>query len=502
MTVLSPRRLQVPAAFNAPALDEITGLKVVPGRTEDRRSALYDTADLDLTRWGVRIEHDTQQGWRIELPAVGAIDRHVRVLSGGASVPAQVRRTVQALTEDRRLRRLVRLDVHAVITLLVAPDQDEPVLLLADEQISVTEGRRLVARFQEYVIRPGTGATRSRLDAVESLLCDAGAVSLTPGSSRLLDVLGPRAGSPPAVVDPGTPAGGEAWTEALSARLRHTLHALILLDAHVRLHARQGAVAAYADALRELHAALGARDDCSQAGPTETIPGPARSLQEAIDAVVTVDGRRERIVDASSRLGLDPARRRPLDERIERERASAHRSLLASMDGSAWRQDLADRCARAVMSSPDVEDADGDAVTVAGRAARQRVDLLRDVIGTASGTASAGDADPDPQVDRLLAELAVLSGSVAEVAADASAKRFAKRLRRHRRAVARYAQVQGTVAWLQEVAASGLDATTCFDAGQVAGVERLAAAEAAEEVASTWDRLGRPKATRWLSTGR
>lgn len=486
--MLSPRRLQVPAAFNAPALDEVTGLKVVPGRTEDRRSALYDTTELDLTRWGARIEHDTQQGWRVELPTVASIERHVRVVPGGASVPAQVRRTVRALTGDRQLRRLVRLDVHAVITLLVASGQDEPVLLIADEQISVTEGRRLVARFREHVIRPGTGATEARLDAVEGRLREAGAVPLSAGSSRLADVLGPRATSPPAVVAGDDPEAADGRCEVVDARLRRALHAVLLLDAHVRLHGQQPAVAAYAAGLRHLRAGLGAWDDLPEVPTLGATLDTLDELQQVADDVVAVDARRVRISGAAARAGLDPARRRPLDERIERDRVASSKALIGRMDRTDARQAY-DR----VRSSSHRLTSPGDPpASAAGAAAQRRWSLLGDEVG------AAPTGQPSEQRDVLLAELAVLNEVVGDVTDDASARRFGKRLARHREAVTRAAQSQDTVAWLRSTAVAGTGAQEAFDAGQLAGIEQLAVAESLAQVATTWKRLGRPKATRWL----
>ncbi len=487
--MLSPRRLQVPAAFTAPALDEVTGLEVMPGRTENRRSALYDTEELDLTRWGARIEHDTQRGWRIEIPRVASIDRQVRVLPGGASVPAQVRRTVRALTGDRRLRRLVRLDVHAVITLLVASGQDEPVLLIADEEVSVTEGRRLVARFREQVIRPGSGATQARLDAVEARLCEAGAVPLGPGSSRLLDVLGPRASSPPAVTAGDDPEPGVSLSEVVGSRLRRTLHALFLLDAHVRLHGQEQAVAAYAAELRYLRAGLKVWDELPQTPAVEATLDTLSELQQVADDVVAVDARLVRISGAAARVGLDPARSRPLEGRIERDRVGAAKALLGRMDRPDAQQafDTVGPLTR-LPSSPR----DSLPAPAADGAAQRRWTLLRDE-GEAGLT-----GQPSDQRDLLLAELGVLCDAVGDTTDGASVKRFRKRLARHRDALARAAQSQDTVTWLRSTAVTGLGAEEAFDAGQLAGVERLAAVEAVTQVATTWKRLGRPKATRWL----
>ena len=489
MTVLLPRRLQVPAAFTAPPLDELTGLQVIPGRTEDRRSALYDTADLDLTRWGVRIEHDTRQGWRIELPEVATIERHVRVLDGGASVPAQVRRTVRALTGDRPLRRLVRLDVRAVITLLVEAGQDEPVLLLADEEVSVTEGRRLVARFREQVIRPGTGATPARLDAVEARLCEAGAVALGAGSSRLLDVLGPRASSPPAVLDGDRGAVGGGVAEEAVAHLRRTLQAVPLLDAHVRLHGQPQAVAMYASELRHLRALLGAWDDPTEDEARESVRCAVGGLLQAADDVVLVDARRGRIIGAAALAGFEPARRQPLDDRIERDRTESYETLLRRLDRPDVRQAL-----DAVRSlRPGPVPADGPPLaTATARAAERRWGRLCEAVGTAAM------APATEQIGQLLEELAVLGDVAADAVDDGSAQRFRKRLRRHRRALVRSARSHETITWLQRTSMANLDPETCFDAGQLAGIERLAATRADALLASTWAKLGKPKSTRWL----
>lgn len=489
--MLSPRRLQVPAAFTAPALDEVTGLEVMPGRTEDRRSALYDTAELDLTRWGARIEHDTQQGWRIELPTVAPIDRQVRVLPGGASVPAQVRRTVRALTGGRQLRRLVRLDVHADVKLLVASDQDEPVLLIADEEVSVTEGRRLVARFREQVIRPGTGATQARLDAVEARLCEAGAVPLGTGSSRLLDVLGPRASSPPAVTAGDDPEPGDSLSEVVGSRLGRTLHALLLLDAHVRLHGQEQAVAAYAAQLRHLRAGLRVWDDLLQAPAVGTTLNTLSELQQVADDVVAVDTRLVRISAAAARVGLDPARSRPLEGRIERDRVAAAKALLGRMD----RPDAQQAFDTVRSSSPRPSSRrDSPPAAAADGAAQRRWTLLQDEVGHGL------TGEPSEQRAVLLAELGVLCDAVGDMTDDASVKRFRKRLARHCDALTRTAQSQQTVAWLRSTAVAGSGPDEAFDAGQLAGVERLAAVEAVAQVATTWKRLGRPKATRWLGT--
>lgn len=486
--MLASRRLQVPPAYLLPDLAGIGGYRQVAAPPEQRRLALHDTDELDLTRWGALIEHDPASGWRVELPRVevaeaAAVPRAVEHLPGGIGVPSAVHDLLASLTGGRSLRQLVRLDVRAEVTLLVGTDE-EPVIAVADEEISVTEGRRLVARFRELVLRPGSGATGDSLDEVERRLVAAGATVLGGGTSRPIEVFGQRAVAPPAVPAPPTISRRSSGGEVVRARLQRHVRSLVLVLPHLRVRASEEAVAVWEHALR------GLRADLAVLGPVigstgEDLGHQVAKLLTRAERVRAPERRAATIAIAAAMLDADDDRE-VLDARLRDEQ----QGLVAEFRGQLREETEVVLELRHLVTAGAPSVADTQIDTVVREVARARWAEVCEL-------AAAGH--PGDELMEVL-EIVVAAAELGRQREAAGAQRFHKRLRRCARAQVRVREAADAAGWLRAQAAAGADPAFSFLAGRLTGAVEVVELDARGAAAAAWGRLGDTRTQRWLAS--
>jgi CHAD domain-containing protein len=494
VSVLEPRRLEVPLAFTFPDLggrrSRSTRARAPSSR---RRWTLHDSAAHDLARAGAELAYEPDQGWRIELPAGPQLPARTVRMAGGPTPPARVRHLVAALLGGRPLEPLVEIEVASVSSEVVMPG-DEPQVVVADDAVSVWDGPRLVARSRELVLLPGPGARERDLDRVEAALVAAGAQRRPSGASRVLDTLDPPASLPTEPLVTSEVGGDATVEEVLRATLADGLARLLGADPHARLGEDPEGVHQLRVATRRLRANL--RTWRAQLDPRwgeetrEELAWLAVLLGEVRDAdvrEVRLRGHLEQLAWPDGAEALlahaaelaDPGRRRLQlalgDPRylglLDRLRAAVERPPLAPDAASApagtvvldivrrsWRR-LRDEV-RGLPTPPS--DAALHAVRLRTKRLRYAVEAASPLVGRpATRTAAAAEALQD-----VLGEL------------------------------------QDTVvtrAWLAEVARANPE--LAFRCGELAGLEQARAAAARAAWHERWSQLRRRRHRRWFREG-
>ena len=122
------------------------------------RATYYDTADLRMARHGVTLRYRTGEAetprWTLKLP-VGArgseLEREeLNFEASRREPPAEIRSLLTAHTRGEPLTAVATLRTRRRRIHLVA--DETPIAEVADDEVSVIEGRRVVSRFRELEV--------------------------------------------------------------------------------------------------------------------------------------------------------------------------------------------------------------------------------------------------------------------------------------------------------------------------------------------------------------
>jgi CHAD domain-containing protein len=497
------RKYEVEPRFKLPDLSRSLpkGGRLLPRPPASLRATYYDTPDLRLARAGISLRHrrGDDKPWTVKLPTATVGTRQEISRAGPAgSIPPDFVRLLTAYHRGAPLApaatmRTVRrgYELH---------DADQRLLAeIADDTVTVLEGRRATATFREIEVER-YGGGRKLLDKVGRVLRDAGAVEgeFTPKHVRAMgsaasgapDLAAPaRRLSPTATAatvvtnalrrdigqifgyDPlvrlrePLPDGDTAvhqmrvgcrrlrsdlrtfrplldasWADGLRAELSWLADVLGgARDAEV-LRDRLRRTAAL-DALAPLDDAAVARIDADLAARHEDA---LQNLDEALDAPRYLE-LLERLIDASASPRLAPGARKPA------------RDLLPGLVGRPWRK-LGDAATLSIGDPDDV----WHAVRVRGKRARYAADAVAPVLG--GGAADLAKALG--RVQNLLGE-----HQDAAVAADT---------------------------WLAIADADPDDHALAITAGRLYERERATILRVREEFPAAWEATNRPHLTEWL----
>lgn len=199
-------KLDVHPGFALPDLADLVadgGEAAVVG-PQDLRATYFDTEDLRLVRAGVTLRHRIEDGvgrWQLKLPLPTRCEgatRRLELHHDGAATrpPALLRAQLTAYTRGAALVRVARLRTARTTVVLRHPDG--AAAEVCDDEVSVYDGNRLVARFRELEVESADDALRGALVA---RLRDAGAEP-TDQQPKLVRALGPLATHPADVTVP------------------------------------------------------------------------------------------------------------------------------------------------------------------------------------------------------------------------------------------------------------------------------------------------------------
>ncbi|HSI26055.1 MAG TPA: CHAD domain-containing protein, partial [Aeromicrobium sp.] len=230
-------KLTVGPLFHLPDLSEVLDGFSAEGEGVQRFvTSYYDTQDLRLARWGCSLRYRTGEGWTVKLPAAGLSDTLAReehhFEAGPGRPPAPAIDLLRGYLRQEPVSLAVRLQTVRRTTRLLDAEA-KPAAEVVDDEVSVLDGRRVVARFRELEAELTQDADEAILDPVIKRLVAEGAQRAEPALPKYVRALMPLAAEPPEVEQSGKrPKTVEAMIRtALSASVVR----LIRHDAAVRL---------------------------------------------------------------------------------------------------------------------------------------------------------------------------------------------------------------------------------------------------------------------------
>lgn len=192
-----------PPSAAADGGDDLAGPRVVSLGERTLTATYWDTSDLRLTRSGISLRHrsagdGSERGWTVKLPAPGgggpALSRSEVAFTGpDGQPPPQAASLVIATTRAHPLEPVARL-VTKRRRIEVFDADGRPALEVADDEVSVMDGRRVAARFRELEVEQAAGDHDGHvlLPLVVRRLQEAGAGATDP-TPKIVRALGPRA---------------------------------------------------------------------------------------------------------------------------------------------------------------------------------------------------------------------------------------------------------------------------------------------------------------------
>jgi CHAD domain-containing protein len=483
-------------SFRMPDLHDLgSGIHAQPPETIRLQAAYFDTDDLRLSRAGASLRYRSDQGWTVKLPVSSdaMLTRWELTVPGEPGEPPEAAiDLVHALIRHEPLHLAARLNTVRERCELVDHEGKE-LAEIVDDEVSVLDGARLVARFREIEVEITDAVTPAMVQKIEQRLQAAGAgpTDLVP---KIVRALGPRALDPsdlasaPALDFASTPA------EVLRGAVASSTARLVEHDPGVRIGTDPEAVHQARVATRRLRSDLRTFHAVVDPAWSEPLRDELRWIGERLGAVRDTDVLLERF---EARLdGFPPSEAdagKHLLDGLRDHREHARTELLHAMRSERYLV-LLDRlvaATRALPSSPTGEDADielSDLVVKPWRKLRRAVQDL-------------SDDPPDTALHAVR-----IRAKRCRYAAEAVAPAIGKPARVFARAIAELQEVLGehqdaVIAgeWLRKHAADGGGSVErAFVAGELVSLEAAAAEASRAEWPAVWKRARAKHLREWL----
>jgi inorganic triphosphatase YgiF len=340
-------KLAVTESFMLPDLtDDGLGVLEVRELPElDLRSTYHDTADLRLARSGVTLRYrtgdDSGPTWTLKLRVEGrdGTERDEHSFPGSpGEVPADALRLVAAIARHEPLVPVASLHTRRQRWLLLA-DGEAPLAELADDEVSVLDGDRVLSRFRELELE-SRGPELKQLRPVAARLRRAGAVLAEP-VPKAIRAMGPRADAQPDVT-PLTARPGDPAADAVKAALASGTLRLIENDPATRLGDEEGLHQMRVSTRRlrsDLRTFAALLDQAWADGLSEELRWLGGLLGSVRDLDVQIAGLETMAADLAPALA-------PLFSRLRDRRDAARAELLAAIESERY-VDLLDRLVQA-----------------------------------------------------------------------------------------------------------------------------------------------------------
>ena len=489
-------KLGVPPGFELPELGgPDDGFSAEPQAARRLRTTYYDTADLRLARWGASLRYRPGEGWTVKLPEgqEGALlVRAEHVFPGdGRRPPAEAVAMVRAFVRTGRLSPVVRMR-----TLRRPVELREPagsrLAELADDEVQVLDGRRVVSRFRELEVELDEAGDEDLLEQVLDRLLEAGAETAEPTPKYLRALGGRERVLGPEIVPPEL--DDDATVEAL---LRHDLASgtlrLFRHEAGVRTGEDPEAVHQARVATRRLRSTLRTFSSLLDPDWTDRLRDELKWLADLLGQVRDTDVLLERFNEHLAALPAADAKVGPrLLAALVDQRDSARRRLLRAMATERYAVLLDDLVAAAAAPAL-LPGADRPAAQVMPPLVAKPWKKLRKQVR------KAGDDPPDDQLHQIR-----IRAKRARYAAEAVEPVIGKPAEDYADAVADLQSVLGDhqdavvgEAWLREAAGSARR-DVALAAGLLIAAERASAADTRERWRAVWKAASRKKLRAWL----
>ncbi|MEO5679259.1 MAG: CHAD domain-containing protein [Acidimicrobiales bacterium] len=465
----------------------------------------WDTADLRLTRAGLSLRHraasdGSERVWTVKLPAVGGgltLNRSEVTFDGPDGVPpAPAADLVTATTRGRRLEPVARL-VTRRRRRHVLDGEGRVALEVADDEVSVMDGRRLAARFRELEVElaPGEHGGAALLPLVVSRLQGAGAGAPDP-TAKIVRALGPRALAPPDV-QVGEVGPRSRAADAVQAAIATGTRRLVAHDPGVRLGGDDEDVHQARVATRRLRSDLATFGPLLDEGWVDDVRGELAWLAEELGVARDADVLLGRLRRQVSRLGgADAAAAAGLLQRLEAERAEARGRAAAALATARYAA-LLDQLVAAGQMPPLTE-----------RAGRRAAEVVPGLVAKAWGhLARAVEQVDDDSPLELLHEVRK-KAKRCRYACEAATPVCAADAQKLGAAVAGIQEVLGDMQdaavaelWLRSrvVGLTGADAAgQAFAAGLLTALQQQAGEQAIGSWRAAWEKASGKKLRKWL----
>ena len=490
-------KLAVPMQFEMPPLDTWA--------TTDRMTELpplrlaatyYDTEDLRLVRNGVTLRYRTGEGkggiWTLKVPLGNdaSVRDEIEMTGSSNRVPPEAYRLTTAFARGTALAPVARIRTQRLRWSL-RDDNGEEVAELADDRVSVLDGRRIVERFREIEVE-SKGLNRAGLQRIASGLKSSGAVA-TSVMPKLSRALGPKV-PPPEI--PVAPEIGEsdAVSTAFAAALADDVKRLMLYDPATRMGDEEG-VHQMRVAIRRLRSHLRTFSTLVQPEWAQGLINSVRWLGRPLGNVRDLDVLRAHLREVTADLGEEA---KPLFQELETRHAVAFEALISALSDARYVK-LIESLLAAVSQPMFTSAADESCVDALPRLLAKEWQPLQ----KAADELKAGDQDQKYHRVRILAK-------EARYAAEAATPCLSGKLARQSLAFARLSEeIQQVLGRLQDDSmASEIVILTAqqrrraggfnFFAGRV--IERLAQSSAAskQKFHQLWEASSRKMSRKWL----
>ena len=490
-------KLAAPPGFDLPRLGGPEDGYVAEPQTARRlQTTYYDTADLRLARWGASLRYRPGEGWTVKLPegSDGALlVRAEHVFGGdGRRPPAGAVALVRAFVRTGRLAPVVRMRTVRHPVELREPAGSR-LAELADDDVQVLDGRRIVARFRELEVELDEAADDDLLDQVLDRLLEAGAEAAEPTPKYLRALGGRERTLGPEIVTPEL--GGGASVEDL---LRHDLATSTLRlfrhEAGVRTGEDPEAVHQARVATRRLRSTLRTFSSLLDPEWTDRLRDELKWLADLLGQVRDTDVLLERFSEHLAALqGADAKLGPRLLAGLVDQRESARRRLLRAMGTERYAK-LLDDLVAATAAPALLPGADRPAAEVMPPLVAKPWKKLRKEVR------KAGDDPPDEQLHkiRIRAKRARYAAEAVEPVIGKPAEDFADAVADIQSVLGDHQDAVVGEAWLREAAGSARR-DVALVAGQLIAAERASAADTREHWRPVWKAASRKKLRAWLA---
>jgi CHAD domain-containing protein len=489
-------KLAAPPGFDLPRLGgPEDGFLAEPQTARRLQTTYYDTADLRLARWGASLRYRPGEGWTVKLPEGqdGALlVRAEHVFPGdGRKPPAEAVALVRAFVRTGQLAPAVRMR-----TLRRPVELREPagsrLAELADDDVQVLDGRRIVARFRELEVELDEAADDDLLDQVVERLVEAGAQPDDPTPKYLRALGGRERTLGPEIVPPELDGGA-----GVDALLRHDLATgtlrLFRHEAGVRTGEDPEAVHQARVASRRLRSTLRTFSSLLDPEWTDRLRDELKWLADLLGQVRDTDVLLERFSEHLGALPEADAKVGPrLLARLVDQRDSARRRLLAGMATERYAVLLDDLVAAAAAPAL-LPGADRPAAEVMPPLVARPWRKLRKAVR------KAGDDPDDHQLHqiRIRAKRARYAAEAVEPVIGKPAEDFADAVADLQSVLGDHQDAVVGEAWLREAAGSARR-DVALVAGELIAAERASAADTRARWRKVWKAASRKKLRAWL----
>jgi inorganic triphosphatase YgiF len=494
-------KLAVHGPFDIPELRSVDGIaEVAESKAQHLRATYYDTDDLRLARNGITLRYrsgeDPGPMWTVKLPVDGAPSKvttrkEINVPGSASTVPREAAELVIAFARSAPLSPVTRIHTRRNRWSLMS-DDGEIGTELVDDEVSITEGSRVVARFSELELED-RGAGEDTIEKVGEALRAAGAMAgdQTPKAVRALGARATLAPDvvPPKKISPKEPAGNAVRASLAAGTLR-----MMVNDPYTRLGS-EDAVHQMRVAARRMRSDLRTFGPLVEEGWAEALGVELKWVADALGEVRDLDVMQGRLRKAGGGMedSLDP-----LFESMDLKHEVARERLMEALRSSRY-TDLLDRLVEAgrrpVLTEAAAEPC-GEAlprlVREAWRNLARRARSLR-----------PGDPDADFHRVRILAKRARYAG---EAVAPSLGKKVGKQASSFASGCADIQDVLGT---LQDAVVSAgmvkhlaiehrIDGPFNLALGRLLERQEHNAREARQRFPKVWGALDKTKNLNWL----